>query len=463
MSRARSRIAESLGEMRALAAEIDAWNARWDGITSRGAHHTHIDRLTALTQDLIGKLIASTNAIDQNTDITTVYQQCRRQDERLLHVRRLWRWYADKLDQRAGFNDQNAAEKGDTASALRAADELIWSCWKTAFQAFGYKTLPAAPIPYLAPQFSASATPRSNPPPDLRPGKDDLLIEHVQRLPLPVIALPPICQRRPWWLVIAAHEAGHHVQFEIPGLEKATQDAVTAAVDDPRPWLPWCRELFADACAVLLAGPAVTWAIAELEAANPPDVCPSPSYPPPAIRLAVAHSVAEKAKITPNTTGGASAGARTSPLQGSLATSIDPVAEALLGLRPAGGPELRALANSTAKAYARGTIAAWQQDLLSASEPIPVRKLEAARFCTAGSVAAWQQLARYQEAEAGEPVDRESDDARVAHLARQVLAVLPDCAEPGTRAAPADFDAATLADSIFRDLLADVPLAPEAD
>jgi hypothetical protein len=433
VSRAQARIAESLGEMRALADEITAWHSRWDDFDTLGAHHTQLDTLADVALDLVAAIIAATQAIDPGSATEVVYFACRREDQRLLHVRRLWRWYADKLDQRAG-------PPGDPAvKALRAADELIWSCWKTAFQWLGTEP-PGSPVPYLAPQFSAFATPRTAPPPDLRPGRDDLLIRHIQRLPLPVIGLPPICQRRPWWLVIAVHEASHHVQFEA-GLEDATQDAVVGVAGEE--WRLWCRELFADACAVLLAGPAAIWAITELEAANAPGKSPSASYPPPEIRLAVAYRVAEKVRF-PIISERPRSPHPTEPHIANLMGCVPGVADALLNLRLQGGKALGTLAETTTEAYRNGTIKAWQEALRASDVPFPVTTLEAARLCTAGSIAAWQEIA-----DMGQPA--------IGHLASQVLSVLPYCAEPGRRAAGAGVDARTLAAGLAADLYAEDP------
>src|SRR6202000_1798913 len=135
---------------------------------------------------------------DRAGDVVAVYQECRQADERLLYVRRLWRWYSDKFDQRAGSDDD------PLTLTLRAADEVIWSCWKTALKnlAVGQKFDVPVPLAYLSPQFAASATRRADFPPGLRPEVYKILDRHVGQLPIPVIALPLMCQRRPWWLVV---------------------------------------------------------------------------------------------------------------------------------------------------------------------------------------------------------------------------------------------------------------------
>jgi hypothetical protein len=452
LGHAQARKAETLGEIRALRGEIDEWRVQWDVFDAMGAHLTQLDLLTSVLFGLLDEISSRTHAIPASSP-GLVYEACRREDRNLLHARRLWRWYADKLDQRSSPPDSPRTR------TLRAADELTWSCWKTALTSLGVakSDLPAAPIPYLAPQFAASATPRTDPPPDLRPGKrDDLLIRHVEKLPIPVIALPPACERRPWWLILAAHEASHHVQFESPGLQARTQEAVTDALgDDAEDWLPWCRELFADAGAVLLTGPAALWAIAELEMRDAPGllISPSGSYPPPLVRLAVARAVADQAGLPARAPGNAerpwgSASVRQAvqadSRAGRLLASVPRVAGALLNLTAETGGKLRSLASTTVRGYDDGVIAGWEDQLLGLSEPILEQGLPAARFCAAGSVAAWELVTETGSEDAAE------DAAQ--RLAARVLAVLPDCREPGTRAAAAAPDAVALT----RDILADL-------
>jgi hypothetical protein len=450
MSGARVRIAESLGEISALRAEVMDWRARWAFNDVKGAHLTQLELLVSVTSGLIEEIAARTAAIDPAAGPGVVYEACRQEDLHALHARRLWRWYADKLDQRDGSADSAQVQ------TLRAADEVIWSCWKSAFTCLGLPEggggkLPAVPIPYLAPEFSAFATPRTDPPRDLRPGRDDLLLRHIGQLPVPVIALPSLCQRRPWWLVTAAHEASHHVQFEYPGLEELTQDAVCsralAASGDrelAEDWKPWCRELFADTCSVLLVGPAALWAVVELETRTAVRLreCPSGSYPPPLVRLAVASAVAAKAGLPADLAAfpDAAPGHGEPDWTDRLLECVPAVSGALLSLAADGARPLDTMAATTSAAYSDGTITRWRRALLG-GELIPEQEVDTARFCAAASVLAWQQLARHEP----------DLDRAAGYLAGRVLEVLPECGEDGTRAGRA-VDAAAITRQIADDL-----------
>jgi hypothetical protein len=451
MGYARARIAESLDELGELDAEIAAWHFGWDKSYVISRHRTQLDLLAELTRGLIGILASGVSKIDLAGGAAAVYAECRQADTRLHYVRKLWRYYADKFDQRAG------PEGDPMAQTLRAADEVIWSCWKTALKNLGMSPefYATAPLAYLSPQFAASTTHRTDYPRDLGPSLDSVFAGHVRQLPIPVIALPPGCQRRPWWLVVAAHEVGHHIQWSLPGVEERTRDAVTAAVDGrlAAAWPRWHQELFADACAVLLTGPAAIWAITELETGPVIGMTLKSRYPPPPVRLAVARAVAGKAGLlkSPFTE------REVPPLpsgdpDGDLAELlgyVPAVADALLGVTSDNGAKLCGLASMTARAYDTGVISRWADALLAQDLPIAEETLSAARFCVAGSVAAWESIASTVGS------DQELAE-RTADLAGQVRGVLPDCAEPGARGGPSGTDVETRAEELARQFAAEL-------
>ncbi|MGD9525769.1 hypothetical protein [Pseudonocardia sp.] len=273
-----------------LRTEIGEWLAvrRADDAFARFAGHLAV--LERVLGGMLDAVAAEIVAID--TDATAsglVYERCRAADHRISLVRRTHEWYAAKYDQRLG----------SAATVLRAADEVVRSCWSEAFAALGRQP-PAGPLVYLDPRFDAFATPRVSVPPDLRAPGDAVVGEFVRELPIPVVALPALCADEPWWLVLAAHETGHHVQHDL-GLVAETRTVLGVAVGDERAacWSAWAMEAFADAFAVLTVGPAAAWAVEELHHGDPARMVTTPSaasrYPPPPVRTALMGELARAA------------------------------------------------------------------------------------------------------------------------------------------------------------------------
>jgi len=461
MTRAGLRKAESLAEIDVLREEIAAWRDRWDDDPAVDAHRTQLARLAGVLGALTADIDAWARAeFDRAAGTGAAYEVGRKADELALHVRRLWRWYADKLDLLGG------APADPAVRTVRAADEVIWSCWKTAWTRLAEGGPPAAPIPYLEARFTASAMPCDSAPRGIKPGDgDELLRRHIDLLPIPVIALPPACTRRPWWLIVAAHEAGHLFQAEAR-LTAATAARVEAAALDPCDadagneagdadgageegdeladrWGTWAREVFADAFAVLLTGPAAIWAIAELEMRADLGHVPEgvSLYPPPLVRVAVANEVARQAGLPGYDPGFPPTPATRDKRLGRLMNAAPAVAGAILGLTGPSGRELKSLGTEAANAFLPDKrIEVWRDALLGDGPPRTEHGLSAARFCASAGVAAWQRIAaelsdtelRDTELRDTELRDTELRD-RAARLAARLLRALPDCGEAGER------------------------------
>ena len=237
---------------------------------------------------MLDRLTGEMSAIGGDCPSAAVYERCARLDRSLAIAVRLFEWYSSRYDQRLD------SELGPT---LRAADEVVRSCWSEPFALLGRKP-PTGPLVYLDAQFDAFATPRVSVPADLRAPSDALVADYVRELPVPTIALPGFAAREAWWLVLAAHETGHHIQKDLlPELEELTRERVAGAAtaaglpDLAVQWAGWGLEAFADAYSTLMVGDAAAWAVDELQHAAPAKLFrlapPGGRYPPPAIRLAL--------------------------------------------------------------------------------------------------------------------------------------------------------------------------------
>lgn len=411
------------------------------------------------------------------------YRDCRAIEQAIAQARRLFEWYASKYDQRL---DQPAH------GVLAAADELVRSCWSQMYAGLP-GSAPGGPLPYLDADFDALATPRRSVPTDLRAPADARVAESVNELPIATIALPANAAVRGWWLVLAAHETGHHVYDEF-GLETSVRAAVRSAAgagpdgtaDAAGQWNRWHAETFADVYSALMVGGAAAWALAELQYASPADLVRPPSetsrYPAPLIRLAVIGESAARAGLTGSlAVTGAEARtwldaqpeesipqpARTAAHRHlSLAPAI---AAALMDLRidrnsrGAGSadrdgelPTLAELCDARPGWFAPGgKVADWAVELRRSNPTtLDTARRAAARQAIAAGVGAYDALAR---SDAAVPAD-----ADVQLLHKNLITLLSRCGGPGVLAEtpPTRADLTALADRLA-DRLLEAPL-PEA-
>lgn len=349
----------------------------------------HFEVLSTVLSEMLGAVTRELESVALISASGDVYQRCGELDGGLFTIRRLFDWYTAKYDQR---------RDPALAGILACADEVVRSCWRQPFQVLGSEP-PTGPLPYVEPRFDAFATPRVSVPPDLRLPADALVAEFVERLPIPVVCLPDWTARQAWWLMLAAHETGHHVHKDLdPALENATRDALAEATGDET-WRRWALESFADAYSVLMIGPAAAWIVEELGHGPPESLLRARGgYPPLPVRLALMAEVARQAGL-----GGAGA------------PDLARAAGALLGLRARGRslPELSGLSPGWFAPDGRAQV--WARSL---TEPDPfLTRLEepySARLLVAAAAAA---------------VTAHRTDPPLVHA--NLLENLPRCGPPG--------------------------------
>lgn len=421
-SRAHLRVEESRQQVSRLRDDADRWFGRWKAADRVRAHTSQLKALQENIGEVLKKISDDLPEPGPGADLGEIYDKCRENDKRTAHMLRLWRFFADKFDQR--FDTR-------TAAALAAADEVSWSCFAAAAGQPGWT--PAAPLAYFDARYAPTAFAREETPVDLRPA-DALLREHVRLLTIPVIALPPVCVDRPWWLVLLAHEIGHQLQHAIGGgLIAAFAEAVERLAVDcgagGDAWRGWSQELFADAFAVLAAGPWAAWAVAELERTTPGgmQVSADDRYPPPLVRASFMAGVASAA--------GWAAGPEPppdGPADGAAPTIAGRIVDLPLG--GAAGPTLAQLAGLPGLDRRPAVVAGWQRKvagfhkvLLGDDQLEPDTKhVEAARLCVAGATAAWHDLLT------GEGTTEEA----IGLLRDRSTDLVSRCQFEGTRAAP---------------------------
>jgi hypothetical protein len=298
-TRSQLRINLATSELERLRCEIDGWLKRRRDLDGFLQYSTQLDTLDTWLHNILQALDDALHKLNAIEGVQAVYQTCHDVEAKLTWTRQVWRYFADKFDQR----DEPALKR-----TLAAADEAVWSCFAGVYTAVPGGTRPAAPLPFIEPLYSANAIPRDQPYVlRNRVVSAPFLQEFLAELPLPVIGLPEQCARSPWWLIYIGHETGHCLQHELlpaKGLVGAfrthlheaalTVASAPSATFSTAPqelsdrWGAWGEEVFADAVSVYSLGPRAAWAIAELIIGN--DIAmltDSDNYPSAVVRLAL--------------------------------------------------------------------------------------------------------------------------------------------------------------------------------
>jgi hypothetical protein len=431
---------------------------------ARFANHLNVldqvlNSLLDAIADQLKAIAVELDALAECPDSGSVYERCVNLDQSVATVVRLFEWYAARYDQRLDK---------DIAPTLLAADEIVRSCWAEPFSLLG-RTPPTGPLVYLEADFDAFATPRVSIPRDLQGPADSVVFDMLSELPIPVIALPALAASQAWWLVLAAHETGHHVQFDLlPDLTESTSEQLAAAVaadDQTGIWVGWQYETFADAYSALMVGAAAAWAIDELQHSTPArlykiDPPGRGRYPPRVVRVALLGECLRRLDAHPQWPTAAEVGTWLDGLADTVLPSVAraaissqlavlPAAAAALVDLPIGAHRLNELGLVDPDVLTQPQLLrAWAAQLAT---PAPVLDAldspAAARLVIAAGVAAYQAWAGRPGAERVLPV-----------VHRNLLAILPGCGPPGVLAAPPrQADVTALAQRLAQRLLSETP------
>jgi hypothetical protein len=448
------RIEQSCRRLDQLRAAVDEYIGQRHQEDVTGQYATQLDVLRAAVVGPLAELRTIVGGLSAVPDTGRVYAACRSCDTRGELVRRVFSYYQGKLDQR---HDKSLEP------VLRAADEVVWSCWAEPFRNAIYRdpavTMRPAPLPYIESQYAPTAVPRDDPPADLMAERDDsVLVRYLERLPIPLIALPAVCAEDPWWLVYVGHEVGHHLQHDLAddwALVRAfgslTEAAGRAAGEaDPARWRTWSTEIFADICSVHTMGRAAVYGIVQLELDDPDKMLRGKAkYPPPLVRLGIMAAVASRLGLDVTAALEPTGLDRATPPYAAVITAL---ADAALADPLGGRGPFRSLLGWNPGAFAPGGTVWSLRDGLRNRIPLRVKPgIRTARLLTSAAVAAWEEVASIPD-----PAQRE--DSR-GELASRFLPAVMDGREEGTRAAagPAAADTAALSDDLTRLLIGSIP------
>lgn len=451
------RVARTEIELTRLRTDHEAWIGRRRRAPEAERYRSQLDAVDELIRCGTAQLTAELASIDRSQPEGLVYEVCRTFDLRVLWLRRVWQFFKEKFDQR----------DGELANTLRAADEIVWSCYRQIFErarvlAPQLKAGPP-PLPFIEARYSPSMFPADLVPAGLRSEVDrPFLRQHLNRLPIPVVRLQPACVSGPWWLVYTAHEVGHSVQYDLLAghalvdeyrelVEQAVRDAGGDDTDATR-WGNWSREIFADLFSVLMTGPWAIWAMVELELQTDKAMTERRDhYPAGAVRLALLDRAATALGLD---TKQALRGVEPRRIAACSATAtrdvsfVDAVVAASLAPLPSLSISLARLCDFSPADFQRATggarppAEAIRAALTAGHQVVAERSLGGPRFAAVASLAAWSDLMN----NAGE--------AERSRLADATLRLVTDSGPPGTRAAGVTVDVAGSAADLVRSLLA---------
>lgn len=285
------RISEVRRTLEKTRAEICPWFKSRQGSDKQGQYVTHLGILKNQIGFLLGKVENQLGDVTTGDGPLSVYYKCRAVEKRLLWVRRLWTYFQTKFDQR---------RDPETEPLLKAADEIVWSCYKQPFRTAGVEKSPPHPLPFVSTVYSAYAIPREEPPPELRSDVDsEFLTSMLKQMPIPVTGIQSLSLDEPWWLAYLAHEVGHHVQFDFDGGSLLGAFAETLSAAGGNRWVGWSKELFADVYSLLMIGPWALWALAELVWSEPAVMLDDTNlrYPSPLVRLMFMKEIANQLQL----------------------------------------------------------------------------------------------------------------------------------------------------------------------
>lgn len=420
------RVEQSCRRLERLRRTVEEWVRR--RLTEDAGVRQYDSQLRTLGTQLGGSLAdlrAVLNTIPGSEPTASVHAACRANDHRVELVRRVFEYYRDKFDQR---------DDPTLAGTLKAADEVVWSCWAEPFRS-EERTPPPAPLPYFAPGYAAVAGLRDDPPVGLVADADGAVVAaYRSSLPVPVLALPVLCADDPWSLVWVGHEVGHHLQHEVADqlrLVRAFRDGVEAAARaagaaDSTRWGSWSHELFADVCSVLCMGAAAVDAVVQIELDDEARMMLDTrrGYPPPVARIAFVAEVARLLGLPASDTPAAPVDAA-----GLLAVARQVADAAVADPLDALGPLTRWYRWDPATFAGHGPVRTFHDGLLRRGPLIPRQRLHTARLLTAAAASAWAEIAETRD-------PRRREEQRVVLAERYVEAVVGS-REQGTRAAAA--------------------------
>jgi hypothetical protein len=270
-----------LVQLEAFVKDVDRWT--WDDTDARADCGSHARSLRAVMARVADDLRTRAAAVAQ-PDPGDRVRALRDLERELGVVRALWAQLRGRIDARI---------EEATGPLLRAADELVWSVHRGAMALACPGAEPPVPLVTVGPEWGAEMVPIPRLELTTRGSAAAAATALLEKLSIREIRLPWAAVGEPWLLALVLHEVGHAIELDLVAggkLLPAFADALADAVPGGRAsrWRAWADEVFADACAVAAAGPAilptlVAWETTALSKLASSAALPD-RYPPPVVR-----------------------------------------------------------------------------------------------------------------------------------------------------------------------------------
>jgi hypothetical protein len=245
-----------------LSQEVQVWKDATESEVDKNAHFSQLRAIEVLATAFKTEQESILADLDASGDVETFNTRCLELVRSLIRARKSWDFFRDKLDLR-----HSPAYR----RPLWLTDTIAWNCHRPVLDlAVEFKitdglTLREPPLVYCTAEYSPATWVRGSRPND---GRVYDLGEAL--LPIPVIEIPWDQLQSAWEYLALHHEVGHDIEADLklrPALQTSLQQTLSSAgvpLSRTRTWLKWQGEVFADLCALRLAGPAFADALLQL-------------------------------------------------------------------------------------------------------------------------------------------------------------------------------------------------------
>lgn len=275
-----ARLDQTRREITRLRKELENWLRRYNknagsGVENYGRHDSQLKAIKGEIDAAAQIISKGLDEVDLVQTVGSVYAKCAQHDRQLVWLWRVFDFFRERFAQRD-------VEGSATERMLRAADDVIWSCYSPFFTGaeMAARREPP-PLPYIETGYSPAALRRDQTPGSLiKRGKElDPLRECLKRMPIPLLQLPPVGLNSVWALALIGHEVGHFIQPAVGEdsayvsvfrgiVEEAAKGVPGCDAEEAEHWGDWSPEVFADWYFTVTMGPWAVWVMGQFELAD---------------------------------------------------------------------------------------------------------------------------------------------------------------------------------------------------